>query len=162
MRLTFRPFSSLITVLEDLGVTQNAFVDLQDHAKIAVAAGGYTIKDTIGFLRKYDLGNAYSLRWILQHLRDAGMGMGGEHPRAKHTIDNSFIQWLIEFAQTHILSKIKHDARIAIQDAYQLVGCADEGPAYIANGDNPEDVLCLKEGEIFGMYCYYPCFKVGQ
>ncbi len=152
---TFHPFSPLIAVLEDLGVKQKVFKKLQDLAKKTVVTAADTIKKTIELLRNHDLGNVYGLRWVLQHLADAGMGMEKElPPEAMQIMDNKFILRLIRFAQTHILSAIKHDARIAIPDAYQLVGCADEGPAYIASGDDPDDILCLKEGEIFGMYWY--------
>ncbi|KAI1797142.1 RdRP-domain-containing protein [Ganoderma leucocontextum] len=139
----------LIAVLEDRSVSQEAFLKLQYIAKAAVVTAEDTLAKTIGLLRNHDLGNVYGLRWILQHLADAGMGMGKESPRARHKMDNKFIRRLIEFAQTHILSEIKYDARIPIQDAYQLVGCADEGPAYIAAGHDPADVLCLQKGEIF-------------
>ena len=70
-------------------------------------------------------------------------------------MDNEFIARLIKYAQTHILSEIKHDARIPIDKAYQLLGCADEGPAYIAEGHDPDKVICLKEGEIFGVSEYH-------
>ena len=70
-------------------------------------------------------------------------------------MDNEFIARLIKYAQTHILSEIKHDVRIPIEKAYQLVGCADKGPACIAEGHDLVKVICLKEGEIFGMSEYH-------
>ncbi|PIL35498.1 RNA-dependent RNA polymerase [Ganoderma sinense ZZ0214-1] len=140
---------SLILVLEDLGVCQEAFLRLQQHATFTVTTGGYSLESTTGLLRRHDLGNVYGLRWTIEHLQDAGMGMEGEQLRPEYIMDNRFIQRLIEFAQAHVLSEIKNDARITIPNAFQLVGCADEGPTYIAQGHNPEDVLCLKDGEIF-------------
>ncbi|KAI1796889.1 RdRP-domain-containing protein [Ganoderma leucocontextum] len=139
----------LIAVLEDRGVSQEAFLRIQEGAIATVVAAKHTIANTIALLRNHDLGDVYGLRRILQHLSNTGMGMGRESPPAKTIMDSAFVRRLIEFAQTHVLREIKYDARIPIQEAYQLVGCADEGPAYIAAGHDPEDVLCLKEGEIF-------------
>ena len=68
--------------------------------------------------------------------------------RARHTLDNEFIRRLLKFAQTHILREIKHEARIPIKEAHQLVGVVDEGPAYEAAG--VENVYCLPEGRIYG------------
>lgn len=154
------PLSPLIAVLEDRGIHQEAFLELQRIAKATVITAGDTIEKTIGLLRNHDLGTVYGLQWILKRLKDVGVGMGKESPRATYKMDNQFIRRLVDFAQTHVLAEIKHDARIPIQNAYQLVGCADEGPAYIADGDDPEDVYCLKEGEIFGMYWYCPSFRM--
>ncbi|PIL35600.1 RNA-dependent RNA polymerase [Ganoderma sinense ZZ0214-1] len=141
----------LISVLEDLGVFPEAFLVLQERAITSASTARDTIRDSIGLLHQHDLGNVYGLGWILKHLQDAGMGMSKEKSPSppKYIMNNGFIHQLIKFARTHVLSEIKHDARIAIPDAFQLVGCVDEGPAYIAEGHDPEDVLCLKEGEIF-------------
>ena len=126
-------------------------MDLQQMAKEKVVSAPDTIEKTIALLRDHDLGNVYGLRLILERLKKAGIGMGKEKPPPRHYMDNEFIARLIKYAQTHILSEIKHDARIPIDKAYQLLGCADEGPAYIAEGHDPDKVICLKEGEIFGV-----------
>ena len=128
---------------------------LQQTAEKKVVSARDTIENTIALLRDHDLGNVYGLRLILERLKKASMGMGKEKPPPRHKMDNEFIARLIKYAQTHILSEIKHDARIPIDKAYQLVGCADEGPAYIAEGHDPDKVICLKEGEIFGVSEYH-------
>ncbi|KAI0367741.1 RdRP-domain-containing protein [Pilatotrama ljubarskyi] len=143
---TARLCRPLIMVLEDLGVRKEAFIDLQDHAKAAVVTASDSLAASVALLRKHDLGHSFGLRWILQHLQNAGMCMKRENS-TPHVLDNEFILRLIKFAQSHILREIKHDARIPIPEAHQLLGVADEGPAYVARG--LENVYCLNEGEIF-------------
>ncbi|KAI0707368.1 RdRP-domain-containing protein [Earliella scabrosa] len=143
---TARLCRPLIAVLEDRGVHKEAFLDLQNAAKSAVATATDSMEKTVELLRKHDLGNVFGLRGILQHLADAGMGMR-RNERARHTLDNEFIRRLLKFAQTHILREIKHEARIPIKEAHQLVGVVDEGPRWEEEG--VQNVFCLKEGEIF-------------
>ena len=64
----------LIAVLEDRGVHKEAFLDLQNAAKSAVATATDSMEKTVELLRKHDLGNVFGLRGILQHLADAGAG----------------------------------------------------------------------------------------
>lgn len=153
-------------MLEDRGVEIDAFMKLQNDAKEVVATASDSIEDTVELLRKHDLGNVFGIRHLLQHLANAGMGMkkmkkeavppkprpdngdaGMEMPSVTE-LDNEFIRRLIRFAQTHLLREIKHDARIPIKDAHQLVGVVDEGPRWEADG--VENVFCLNEWEIFG------------
>ncbi|KAI0775229.1 RdRP-domain-containing protein [Trametes elegans] len=142
---TARLCRPLIMVLEDLGVRREAFLNLQDKAKVAVVTASDSMEETILLLRKHDLGKSFGLRWILQHLQRAGMHMAHEHENP--VMDNEFILRLVRYAQSHILREIKHEGRIAIPEAYQLVGVADEGPAYEKAGF--ENVFSLKQGQIF-------------
>ncbi|KAI0649133.1 RdRP-domain-containing protein [Trametes meyenii] len=144
---TARLCRPLVMVLEDLGVRTDAFLRLQDRAKADVVTASDSIAKTCVLLKKHSLGNSYGLRWILQHLEGAGMQMPREKSKERTTIDNDFILRLVKYAQTHILREIKHEARIPIPDAHQLVGVVDEGPAYVNRGY--KDVFCLKEGQIF-------------
>ena len=111
------------------------------------------MKDIVELLRKHGLGNVFGLRWTLARLEEAGVGLRREMSQAKFPMDNDFIKRLFKYAQTHILHEIKHDARIKIEKAHQLVGVVDEGPAYVAAGY--DDVYCLPEGHIYGKIC---CF----
>ena len=61
---------------------------------------------------------------------------------------NAFIDRLIDSGRTHILREIKYDARIKMENGYQLVGVVDEGRQWIQDG--VENVFCLEEGQIFG------------
>ncbi|KAI8980167.1 RdRP-domain-containing protein [Trametes punicea] len=142
---TARLCRPLVMVLEDLGVRKEAFLTLQDRAKAAVVTASDTMATTIELLRKHDLGHSFGLRWILQHLQKAGMGMPREGQQ--RVMDNEFVLRLIKYAQSHILREIKHEARVPIPNAHQLVGVADEGPEYVKRG--LDNVFHLKEGEIF-------------
>ncbi|OSD06554.1 RdRP-domain-containing protein [Trametes coccinea BRFM310] len=144
---TARLCRPLIMVLEDLGVRKEAFLTLQERAKAAVVTASDTMATTIELLRKHNLGNTFGLRWILQHLQKAGMGMPREGEQ--RVMDNPFILRLVKYAQSHILREIKHKAAIPIPKAHQLVGVADEGPEYVEMR-KMENVFCLKENEIFG------------
>ncbi|KAH9850349.1 RdRP-domain-containing protein [Lenzites betulinus] len=146
---TARLCRPLIMVLEDLGVHQEAFIALQDRAKAAVVTAIDSMEGTIQLLRKHNLGHALGLRWILQHLAGAGLSMLRERT-TRTVLDNEFVLRLVRYAQSHILREIKHDARIPIPEAVQLVGAADEGPAYALREEyKDKEIFCLREGEIF-------------
>ncbi|KAI0749297.1 RdRP-domain-containing protein [Daedaleopsis nitida] len=136
----------LIAVLEDRGVESSALLELQNLAKNDVVTATDTMEGTVALLKKYDLGNVFGLRWIMQHLAEADMGMQRSE-RKKHTLDNKFIRRTLEFAQMHCLAEFKNKGRVPIGDAHQLVGVVDEGPAWVAAG--VKDTFCLKTGEIF-------------
>ena len=136
-------------VLEDLGVRNEAFLALQNQAMCAVVTAIDTLDSTAALLRKHDLGHHFGLRWVLQHLAAHGMGMPKEGAAQRAAVDDAFVLRLVRCAQSHILREIKHEARIPIPNAHQLVGVADEGPAW-AKEVGEENVLCLRKGEIFG------------
>ena len=132
-------------ILEDRGVDQSAFMKLQENAIADVVKASDTISETIRLLKTHNLGLSYHLPWILQRLCAAGMSMGKDKERSLH---GTFIYSLLAYAVNHVLRDIKHSARIPIPDSYLLVGVADEGPAYEADG--VQNVYSLKEGQIFG------------
>lgn len=137
-------------VLEDLGVRKEAMLELQNLAKAVVVTASDSMAETINLLRKHDLGHSFGLRHILEHLHRAGMCMRRE-ASSPDVMDNEFILQLVKYAQHHILHEIKHDARIPIPNAHQLVGVADEGPAYMLREEyKDKEVFCLGMGEIFG------------
>ncbi|KAI0325538.1 RdRP-domain-containing protein [Cubamyces sp. BRFM 1775] len=143
---TARLCRPLIMVLEDLGVRKEAFLALQNQAMCTVVTAIDTVDSAVALLRKHDLGHHFGLRWVLQHLGARGMGMPKEG--AQRVVDDPFMLRLVRCAQSHILREIKHEARIPIPNAHQLVGVADEGPAW-AKEEGAENVFCLKKGEIF-------------
>ncbi|EIW57530.1 RdRP-domain-containing protein [Trametes versicolor FP-101664 SS1] len=146
---TARLCRPLIMVLEDLGVRKEAMLELQNLAKAVVVTASDSMGETINLLRKHALGDSFGLRHILEHLRRAGMCMRRE-AGSPDVMDNDFILQLVKYAQHHILHEIKHDARIPIPNAHQLVGVADEGPAYMQREEyKDKEVFCLGMGEIF-------------
>ncbi|TFK84610.1 RdRP-domain-containing protein [Polyporus arcularius HHB13444] len=143
---TARLCRPLVAVLEDLGIHKSAFVKLQDDQKRETITASDTMAGMVKLLRDHDLGNVFGLRYTLQYLEKAGMGTRKESGKA-HTMDNAFIHRLVKAGQTHIMREFKHEARIPIKDAQQLVGVVDEGTAWLEAG--VKDVFRLKEGQIF-------------
>lgn len=146
---TSRP---LITVLEDRGVTIDSFLALQSKATAKVITASDTMEKAIEHVRVHSLGTVYGLPWILAYIAKAGIRAAGEEGATKLPLDCDLINAALKFSKSHVLREIKHDARIRIEDAYQLVGVVDEGPAYVAAGY--ENVYCLKPGEIYGTCPY--------
>ncbi|PPQ77522.1 hypothetical protein CVT25_011319 [Psilocybe cyanescens] len=137
----------LVMVLEDLGVRKEALQELQD----AAVADAKTIDDSINqfrdVLKSHNLGSAYRLRDILTRLKDK-YNMDLTSDGKTIAVDNPFLRQIRQVAMTDILRDIKHSARIPVPQSYLLVGVADEGPAYEAEGR--KNVFCLSEGEIYG------------
>ncbi|KAI0647398.1 RdRP-domain-containing protein [Trametes meyenii] len=137
---------ALIMILEDRGVDQKVFLKLQELAAAKTTTASDSIEETVQLLKTHNLGTSFGIPWILQGLRAAGLGMGPERAPAGD-LSGTFLQSLILFAQHHVLRDIKHGARIPIPDSYLLVGVADEGPAYEAEG--LKDVFMLEKDEIY-------------
>ncbi|OCH86893.1 RdRP-domain-containing protein [Obba rivulosa] len=135
----------LVTVLEDRGVEKEAFLKLQERTKAEIYTATDTILQAINVLKANSLGNSFKLSFIFQGLKTIGMGM--PHERHVQVLEDPFFDRLLQYAQNYILRGIKHDARIPIPDSYLLVGVADEGPAYEAEGY--KNVYTLPEGHIF-------------
>ncbi|KAI0719267.1 RdRP-domain-containing protein [Cerioporus squamosus] len=145
---TARLCRPLVAVLEDLGVHKVHFIRLQEEAKRDTVTASDTMADMVKLFKHHDLGNVFGLSFILKYLESAGVGTRKEAGKGKaYTLENDFIRQLVKFGQTHVLREFKHEARIPIKDAHQLVGVVDEGPAWLAAG--MKDVFCLQEGQIF-------------
>ncbi|KAH9945450.1 RdRP-domain-containing protein [Epithele typhae] len=145
---TARLCRPLVAVLEDLGVEQQAFLDIQNHAKADVVGAHDTLFNVAKkLIQKYGLGDAFGLRWTLEHLARSGVVMWANDSAGQFLLDNDFIRGIVKYAQTYALREFKYETRIPLEKAYQLVGVVDEGPAWVAAGC--ENVYCLPEGEIF-------------
>lgn len=134
-------------VLEDRGVTQKSFLNLQKRAIAKIHMSSDKVLQARQLFREQQLGGSYRLAFILQCLDALNVGMELER-NAAHTLQDPFFERLILFAKNHVLRAIKHAARIPVPDSYMLVGVADEGPAYVAAGY--EDVYCLPPECIYG------------
>ncbi|KAL6305270.1 RdRP-domain-containing protein [Sparassis latifolia] len=135
----------LVMIMEDRGVEKSAFVDLLEKAKAEVYTASDSLTRCIALLKAQSLGPGYRLSFILQCLKAIGMGL--EHEKDVQVLDDPFIERLIHYAKNHVLRGMKHAARVPLPESYLLVGVADEGPAYEADGR--ENVFKLGEGEIF-------------
>ncbi|EMD38185.1 hypothetical protein CERSUDRAFT_113336 [Gelatoporia subvermispora B] len=135
----------LVTVLEDRGVDKSAFMRLQERIKAEIYTASDSLAQAISVLKANSIGNGYKLGFILQGLKNIGMGLPYE--KNVQVLNDSFIDRLLQYAKNYVLRNIKHDARIPIPESYLLVGIADEGPAYEAEGC--ENVYILPEGHIY-------------
>jgi len=142
--------------LEDLGVRQQTFLDLQN----AAIAEAQTIDDSLEQFRNVmeshrgGLGKSFDFPRILKQFEDDGLDLHSKNGRPG--IDNQFIKQLRNVARIEVLREIKHSARIKIPDSYLLVGVADEGPAYRKAGY--QNVYELPAGHIYGALPPYRAF----
>ena len=143
-------------LLEDRGVDKAAFVRLQDDAVAAIHMSSDDILRCRCLFRDNGLGQSYRLAHLFHFLKVIGMGMPLE--RVKYTLKNVFLERLIHYSKNSVLRTLKHGARIPVPDSYLLVGVADEGPAYEAQGYT--NVFTLKAGEIFGTRVRFVCVIV--
>ncbi|KAI0718290.1 RdRP-domain-containing protein [Fomitopsis betulina] len=135
----------LVMIMEDRGVDKNAFIELQERTKTDIHTASDSMELFYRLLKVHKLGQAFGLDYIIRRLRTIGMGF--KHEKDVTVLKDPFIDRLIHFAKNDVLRDVKHGARIPIPDSYLLVGIADEGPAYEAEG--VENVYTLKENEIF-------------
>ena len=140
-------FSPLITILEDRGVEQTAFLELQNEALARIHVSTDTLLKTAEMLKKHQLGSRYGLAHILNCLSSIGMRTRKEKRFTDCPFDDFFWDRLFLVAKNSLLRDIKHGARIPVPESYHLVGVADEGPTYKEGGG--EDIFTLKEGEIY-------------
>ncbi|KAF8910584.1 RNA dependent RNA polymerase-domain-containing protein [Gymnopilus junonius] len=138
----------LVMLLENLGVRKEAFEALQNDAVANAKLIDQSITKFLDLISVHHLGESYKLGHVLTQLRDQyNMELRSSHNDDTRAMDNPFWRQLRQVAMRHVLRDIRHRARIPIHDSYQLVGVADEGPAYQAAGY--ENVFTLNEGYIF-------------
>ena len=135
--------------LEDLGVKQKAFVDLQEEAKACIYLASGSLSVFVGLLRSQSLGGQFHLAFVLEHLVKLGLDLR-DHPGGRDAIGSAFLGRLVRDSMNHSLREMKFKARIPVPRSYQLVGVADEGRAYIKEGVQPDQVFTLGEKEIYG------------
>jgi RNA-dependent RNA polymerase len=139
----------MVMVLEDRGVRKEAFIGLQDAAKAEIYLSEDSLTNFRRLLKSHSLGNKFHLSFILEQLHLLGLDV--QNNANKRAIESVFLRRLLRCSMVHALREIKFKARIPVPNSYQLVGVADEGPAYIREGANPEDVFTLPEGHIYGI-----------
>ena len=139
--------------LEDLGVTKQAFVDLQEEAKARIYLAGGSLQIFVGLLKSQSLGGQFHLGFILEQLTKLGLDLRDHLD--KDAIGSAFLGRLVRDSMNHSLREMKFKARIPVPRSYQLVGVADEGRAYINEGVQPDKVFTLGEKQIYGMTRHY-------
>ena len=139
-------------ILEDLGVKKEVFFSLQEKAIADVESARKSIELLVAVLKQHQLCPAFRLPLILRNLAVKGLDL--THPSPSKVLSDSFLSKVIHCAMNTVNRDIKFRARIPVPNAWNLVGVADEGPAYRERTGNQE-VFCLPEGEIFGTFCLY-------
>jgi len=139
-----------VMALEDLGVRKEAFMDLQEAAKRRIYLAGDSLPMFAGLLKSHGLGDKFRLAFVLEQLFKVGLDFK-DHFHKKE-IRSAFLGRLVRDSMNHSLREVKFKARIPVPHSYQLVGVADEGQAYIKEGEDPAKVFTLKEKEIYGIF----------
>jgi RNA-dependent RNA polymerase len=96
-------------------------------------------------LTSHSLGTKFRLSSLMKRLIDLGIDI---HDGQEAILRDPFHARLRRVAMNHILRDIKHHARIPLPRSHQLVGIADEGPAYVAAGY--QNVFTLQDGQVYG------------
>jgi RNA-dependent RNA polymerase len=144
----------IITLLEARGVQKEAFISLQEAAKADIFLSGDSLDKFRRLINDHKFGGTFHLAFILEELY--ALGLDFKSDSGKTAIESAFLGRLLRYAMNHSLRDVKFKARIPVPNSYQLVGVADEGQAYIAEGTNPEDVFTLQQGQIYGTYISMP------
>jgi RNA-dependent RNA polymerase len=139
-----------VMALEDLGVNKKAFMDLQNAAKEKIYLSSNSLKTFAETLGSHGLGDKFRLAFILKQLFKLGLDF--KDYLNKEAIRSAFLGRLVRDSMNHALREMKFKARIPVPHSFQLVGVADEGQAYIKEGEDPDKVFTLKEGFIYGMF----------
>ena len=136
--------------LESLGVKKDTFIALQERAKANIYPFENSFTQFSALLKKYSLGSEFHLASILKQLYKLGLDFKDKED--KKAIKSAFLERLLRFSINHLLRDVKFKARIPVPESYQLVGVADEGRAYIAEGAKESDVHTLNPGQIYGTF----------
>ncbi|KAI4233718.1 MAG: hypothetical protein LQ349_004230 [Xanthoria aureola] len=106
----------LIKILEDLGVPDRSFLDLQDEA---VEQLRITTENPINagyYLQRNDIGKAAKLSWLVRKLFYIGMSFS----------DDGFLRDTLELAVLIQLRKLKYRSRIYVERGMTVYGIMDE------------------------------------
>ena len=140
-------------LVQDRGVRKERFLDLQDMA----VADARMVDDSLEQFRKvltsHSLGTKFRLGSLMRWLIELKIDLHDDDQAA--VLRDPFHARLRRVAMNHILRDIKHHARIPLPRSHQLVGIADEGPAYVAAGY--QNVFTLQGGQVYGQLSASSC-----
>src|SRR5712671_1906301 len=136
--------------LEGSGVKEDTSIVLQEKAMANIYPSEHSFTQFSAQLKKHRLGSKFHLASVLEQLYKLGLDF--EDKEDKKAIKSEFLERLLRFSMNHALREVKFKARIPVPESYQLVGVADEGRAYIAEGAKESDVHTLNPGQIYGTF----------
>ncbi len=102
----------LIKILEDLGVPDSAFLDLQANAVERLRMTTVSAINASTFLRRNYIAKEARLPWLVRKLWDLGLSFSDDH----------FLRNTLEFAVLIQLREIKHRSRVRVEKGFTLYG----------------------------------------
>ena len=128
---------SLIKILEDLGVPDDVFLELQETAVERLRMVTRSSINASTFFTRSRIGIGAQLPWFIRKLEDIGLPF---------QLD-SFLRHTLELAVLIQLRNLKYRARIFVEEAVTLLGIMDETGIL-----NEGEVYCVTETEEEGRY----------
>ncbi|KAL8823259.1 MAG: hypothetical protein Q9191_006023 [Dirinaria sp. TL-2023a] len=116
----------IIKILEDLGVKESSFLDLQADAVEKLRMTTRNSINAANFLKRQHVGQAARLPWLVRELMDINLSYE----------DDGFLRNVVELCVLAELREIKHRSRIRVEEGLTLYGIMDE-------------TNVIKEGQIY-------------
>ena len=114
----------LIKILEDLGVPDQVFLDLQADAVERLRRTTLNPINAANFLKRNFVGEIAQTPWLIRKLDDMGLPFEADN----------FLRDTVEMAVLVQLRELKHRARILVEDGVTLYGIMDE-TGYLREGE---------------------------
>ena len=106
----------LIKILEDLGVPDEAFKDLQSHAIDELRTGVSSISNAAAFLEQNNVGMTAHTTWLLRKMQSLGLELS----------DDKFFRDVLDAVVLIQLQGLKYKTRIPVKEGATLYGIMDE------------------------------------
>lgn len=131
----------LIKILEDLGVSHTAFLNLQNAAVERLRATTVSVNKAATFLKSQNVSKAARLPWLLRRLSGLSLSFS----------DDEFLRSVLEVAVLSQLREMKYRARIPVEKGVTLYGGSDHSLRYYANLSSGimDETNTLQEEEIY-------------
>ena len=111
--LPYHLYRSLIGVLNDGGVKDQVFLDLQDSAIRATKDARTSLTKAARLMVNSGLGTAFHLPSLFANLEKM-LCLDLDESDPRNYLDDPFIKTAIEYAVVHVLRLIKHKTRIGM------------------------------------------------
>ncbi len=125
----------LIKIMEDLGVDENIFLDLQAEAVEQLRSTTLSPVNAASFLQRNLIGKAAQLSWLIRKLDGLGLPFQADN----------FLSKTLEMAVLVQLRELKHRSRIPVKMGVTLYGIMDE-TGYLQEGE----IFCVSDSEADG------------
>lgn len=125
----------LIKIMEDLGVDENIFLDLQAEAVEQLRSTTLSPVNAASFLQRNLIGKAAQLSWLIRKLDGLGLPFQADN----------FLSKTLEMAVLVQLRELKHRSRIPVKMGVTLYGIVDE-TGYLQEGE----IFCVSDSEADG------------